>query len=64
LITFGWLVVFWAVVLLGATFFVITLMKRERLVVLSPLLVRLLPITYGGNHVHNQPSFRTAETAF
>jgi len=37
-ITFGWLVVFWCVVLLGATCFVITLMKRQRLVVLSPSL--------------------------
>src|SRR2546425_12653070 len=36
LITFGWLVVFWCVVLLGSTFFVISLMKRQRLVVLSP----------------------------
>jgi hypothetical protein len=38
LITFGWLVVFWCVVLLGATCFVITLMKRQRLIVLSPSL--------------------------
>ena len=38
LITFGWLVVFWCVVLLGATCLVITLMKRQRLVVLSPSL--------------------------
>ncbi len=37
-ITSGWLVVFWCVVLLGATCFVITLMKRQRLVVLSPSL--------------------------
>jgi hypothetical protein len=38
LITFGWLVVFWCVILLGATCFVITLMKRQRLIVLSPSL--------------------------
>src|SRR4029077_1483632 len=36
LITFGWLVVFWCVVLLGSTSLVITLMKRQRLIVLSP----------------------------
>src|SRR5262245_29168670 len=35
-ITFGWLVVFWCVVLLGATCFVITVTKRQRLIVLSP----------------------------
>jgi hypothetical protein len=38
LITPGWLVVFWCVVFLGATCFVITLMKRQRLVILSPSL--------------------------
>jgi hypothetical protein len=38
LITYGWLVVFWSVVLLGSTSFVIILMKRQRLVVLSPFL--------------------------
>src|SRR5215470_3236856 len=36
LITFGWLVVFWCVVLLGVTCFVITLMKRQKLIILSP----------------------------
>jgi hypothetical protein len=36
LITPGWLVVFWCVVFLGATCFVVTLMKRQRLVILSP----------------------------
>jgi hypothetical protein len=38
LITFGWLVASWCVVLLGVTCFVITLMKRQRLIVLSPSL--------------------------
>jgi hypothetical protein len=38
LITFGWVVAFWCVVLLGVTCFVITLMKRQRLVVLFPSL--------------------------
>ncbi len=38
LITSGWLVVFWCVVLLGSTCFVITLIKRQRFVVLSPSL--------------------------
>ena len=50
LITFGWLVVFWCVVLLGATFFVISLMKRQRLVVLSPsprLPFRAVPLLSG-----------------
>lgn len=35
LITPGWLVVFWCVVFLGATCFVVTLMKRQRLVILD-----------------------------
>src|SRR5207249_6489341 len=38
LITSGWLVVFWCVVLLGTSSFVITLMKRHRLIVLFPSL--------------------------
>ena len=50
LITFGWLVVFWCVVLLGATSFVITLMKRQKLIVLSPscrLPFRAVPLLSG-----------------
>ena len=38
LIAFGWLVVFWCAILIAVTCFVITLMKRQRLVVLSPSL--------------------------
>src|SRR5215470_403344 len=38
LITYGWLVAFWSVVLLGSTSFVIILMRRQNLVVSSPSL--------------------------
>ena len=50
LIAFGWLVVFWCVILLAATCFVVTLMKRHRLVVVSPsptLPFRAVPLLSG-----------------
>ena len=50
LITYGWLVAFWSVVLLGSTSFVITLMRRQNLVVPSPSLTlpsRAVPFLSG-----------------
>src|SRR5215467_1029080 len=50
LITYGWLVAFWSVVLLGSASFVITLMRRQNLVVPSPSLTlpsRAVPFLSG-----------------
>jgi len=47
LITYGWLVAFWSVVLLGSTSFVITLMKRQRLVVPPQAATRLHVVSRG-----------------